>query len=50
LFRDTLHGGKDDTTEKTESKALPGGTYVDPEYVPNKPSVLDKINPFAKKE
>ena len=50
LFRDNLHGGKDDSTEKTESKALPGGTYVDPDYVPKKPTVLDKINPFAKKE
>jgi flagellar basal body P-ring protein FlgI len=50
LFRDTLHGDKDVTTEKVESKALPGGTYVDPEYVPKKPTLLDKMNPFTKKE
>ena len=50
LFRDNLNGSKDDISDKSESKALPGGTYVDPEYVPKKPTFLDRINPFAKKE
>ncbi len=48
LFRDGLRANVDEQ-HQDESKAYPGGTYVDPEYVPKKASVLDKINPFPKK-
>jgi flagellar basal body P-ring protein FlgI len=48
LFRDTLRGGRSDEAE--ERKAIPGGTYIDPEYAPKKASVLDKINPFPAKK
>jgi len=49
LFRDGIRGGKsDEEMGKSESKAIPGGNYVDPEYAPKKPSVLDKINPFSR--
>jgi len=46
LFRDNL---REQTARPEEGKAIPGGTYVDPEYVPKKSSVLDKLNPFPKK-
>jgi flagellar basal body P-ring protein FlgI len=50
LFRDNVRGGKYDESPPEEHKALPGGTYVDPDYVPKKPSVLDKMNPFPSKK
>jgi flagellar basal body P-ring protein FlgI len=49
LFRDNLRGPQSELPEKDESKAIPGGTYIDPDYVPKKPTVLDKLNPFPKK-
>ncbi|HMC12326.1 MAG TPA: flagellar basal body P-ring protein FlgI, partial [Pirellulaceae bacterium] len=49
LFRDNLRGGQTDDAEQKERKAIPGGTYIDPEYAPKKASVLDKLNPFPKK-
>ena len=49
LFRDPLHGERTDEERQEPSKAIPGGTYVAPEYAPQKGSVLDRINPFAKK-
>jgi hypothetical protein len=49
LFRDNLRGPQADASEKNQSKAIPGGTYVDPDYVPKKPTVLDRMNPFPKK-
>lgn len=48
LYRDPLRSGIDDEHGKEESKAIPGGTYVAPEYVPKKPTMLDRINPFGK--
>lgn len=51
LYRDPLKGGHVDDTEADESKAIPGGTYVAPGYEPKKPpGVLDKLNPFGKRE
>jgi flagellar basal body P-ring protein FlgI len=49
LFRDNLRGPQAELADKNESKAIPGGTYIDPEYIPKKPTVLDKLNPFPKK-
>jgi flagellar basal body P-ring protein FlgI len=49
LFRDNLQGEREDDSHQDESKAIPGGTYVAPEYAPKKETVLDRINPFAKK-
>jgi len=49
LFRDNLQAGHSDASDKEEKKAIPGGTYVDPDYTPKKASVLDKLNPFPKK-
>jgi len=49
LFRDNLRGSQSELAEKDESKAIPGGTYIDPDYVPKKPTVLDRLNPFPKK-
>jgi flagellar basal body P-ring protein FlgI len=49
LYRDPLRGGLTDQKEQEESKAIPGGTYVNPEYVPKKPTMLDRMNPFPKK-
>ena len=49
LFRDNLRGPQTELTEKDDSKAIPGGTYIDPEYIPKKPTVLDRLNPFPKK-
>jgi hypothetical protein len=46
LFKDGLHSGHVDDGEKTDSKAIPGGSYIDPDYVPKKPTVLDRLNPF----
>jgi len=48
LFRDNLRGSGSEDAE--ERKAIPGGTYIDPEYAPKKPSVLDKLNPFPAKK
>ncbi len=48
LFRDTLRASRSEDDE--ERKAIPGGTYIDPEYAPKKPTVLDKINPFPAKK
>jgi flagellar basal body P-ring protein FlgI len=48
LYRDPLRGGLADEKDKDESKAIPGGTYLAPEYVPQKPSLLDRMNPFPK--
>jgi flagellar basal body P-ring protein FlgI len=48
LFRDNLRGRRSEDTE--ERKAIPGGTYIDPEYAPKKASVLDKLNPFPAKK
>jgi flagellar basal body P-ring protein FlgI len=47
LFRDGLKTGQPDDGE--ESRAIPGGNYIAPEYAPKKSTVLDKLNPFAKK-
>jgi hypothetical protein len=49
LFRENLRGGPSDEADQEERKAIPGGTYIDPEYAPKKASVLDKLNPFPKK-
>jgi hypothetical protein len=49
LFRDNLRGGHTEEGDKEDRKAIPGGTYVDPEYAPKKETVLDKLNPFAAK-
>lgn len=49
LFRDNLRGPQSELTGKDESKAIPGGTYIDPDYIPKKPTVLDRLNPFPKK-
>jgi len=48
LFRDNLRIGRSEDAE--ERKAIPGGTYIDPEYAPKKASVLDKLNPFPTKK
>ena len=51
LYRDPLRGGHIDDNESQESKAIPGGTYVAPGYEPKKPpGVLDRLNPFGKRE
>jgi flagellar basal body P-ring protein FlgI len=49
LFRDGLRVGQEEDSAKEERKAIPGGTYIDPAYVPKKASVLDRLNPFPKK-
>jgi flagellar basal body P-ring protein FlgI len=49
LYRDPLRGSAVEDDKKEESRAIDGGTYVAPEYVPKKPSMLDRMNPFAKK-
>jgi hypothetical protein len=49
LFRDNLRGEMADEGRQEESKAIPGGTYVAPEYAPKKATILDRMNPFAKK-
>lgn len=51
MYRDPLRGGHVDDNGADESKAIPGGTYVAPGYEPKKPpGVLDKLNPFSKRE
>jgi hypothetical protein len=50
LFRDSLRAGQADEADKDDSKAIPGGTYIDPEYAPKKASAFDKLNLFPKKE
>ena len=49
LFRDALRGDQANEAEREERKAIPGGTYIDPEYAPKKASVLDKLNPGGTK-
>jgi flagellar basal body P-ring protein FlgI len=49
LFRDSLRSGQTDEAGKEERKAIPGGTYIDPEYAPKRASVFDKLNPFPKR-
>jgi hypothetical protein len=46
LFSDKLGGDSGMGTEE-ESKAGLGGTYIAPEYVPQKPGFLDTLNPFS---
>ena len=50
LFRDGLRGGQRTTTDQDDSQAVPGGTYVAPEYAPKKPAVLDRLNPFGRRQ
>jgi len=47
LFRDNLRGSQREDSD--ERKAIPGGTYVDPEYAPKKEGFLDKLRPVSKK-
>lgn len=48
LFRDSLATGR--VSDDEEGPVAPGGTYVAPGYEENKPRILDKLNPFSKKE
>lgn len=48
LFRDNLRAGRSEEAE--ERKAIPGGTYIDPEYAPKKEGFLDKLKPFGAKK
>jgi flagellar P-ring protein FlgI/HEAT repeat protein len=50
LFRDNLHGAANRDAVKEERKAIPGGTYIDPDYVPKPERFLDKLSPFGAKK
>jgi flagellar basal body P-ring protein FlgI len=50
LYRDPLKAGATSDGQEEERKAIPGGKYVDPAYVPKEPTLLDKINPFGSKK
>jgi flagellar basal body P-ring protein FlgI len=50
LFRDNLRADQADDAAKDDRKAIPGGTYIAPEYIPKKATILDKMNPFGSKK